>query len=233
MQFAYGETAAVGVWIDAGSRYENVTNNGAAHFLEHMAFKGTQKRTQRMLEIEVENMGGHLNAYTSREQTVYFARVFKDDVPKAVELLSDILQNSLLDEGAVTREKSVIMREAEEVAKDYQEVILDRLHESCYRGTGLGLTILGPEDNIQGMTRDVLKSYISTHYTAGRFVIAGAGAVDHKQLLDLTEEHFGNLPQTPADGLTLKFDPAVFTGSDMRIKYRTMSVRCTTSVERH
>ena len=89
-----GETATVGVWIDTGSRYETDANNGVAHFLEHMAFKGTAKRSQLQLEMEVENMGGHLNAYTSREQTVYYAKVLKKDVPKAVELLSDILLNS-------------------------------------------------------------------------------------------------------------------------------------------
>jgi mitochondrial-processing peptidase subunit beta len=189
-----------------------------------MAFKGTQKRTREMLEVEVENMGGHLNAYTSREQTVYFAKVFKDDVPQAMELLSDILQNSKLLERDVTREKDVILRESAEVAKEYQEVVLDRLHEACFRGTGLGLTILGPESNILNMTRDDLQSYIGTHYTSERFVIAGAGAVDHDQLVDLTEKHFGNLPRTPANGSTLKFDPAVFTGSDIRIKYKTMTV---------
>jgi processing peptidase subunit beta len=89
-----GETATVGMWIDTGSRYESDANNGVAHFLEHMAFKGTAKRTQLQLETEVENMGGHLNAYTSREQTVYYAKVLKKDVPQAVELLSDILTNS-------------------------------------------------------------------------------------------------------------------------------------------
>lgn len=223
-QSAHGETAAVGVWIDAGSRYETEKNNGAAHFLEHMAFKGTQKRTQKQLEVEIENMGGHLNAYTSREQTVYYARVFKDDVPKAMEILSDILQNSLLDEGAITRERSVIMREAEEVAKQYEEVILDHLHETAFMGTGLGRTILGPEENIKNLTREDLKNYISTHYTSDRFVIAGAGAVDHTQLLELTEQHFGNLPRTPVGGKSLKFDPAVFTGSDKRIRFDTMGV---------
>jgi processing peptidase subunit beta len=87
-----------------------------------MAFKGTQKRTQKQLEVEIENMGGHLNAYTSREQTVYYAKVFKNDVPKAMEILSDILQNSQLDEGAITRERDVILREMEEVNKQYEEV---------------------------------------------------------------------------------------------------------------
>ena len=107
----HGETATVGVWIDAGSRYETAKNNGAAHFLEHMAFKGTSKRTQQQLEVEIENIGGHLNAYTSREQTVYYANVFKQDVPQAMDILSDILQNSLLDVSAIDRERDVILRE--------------------------------------------------------------------------------------------------------------------------
>ena len=224
-QTAHGETATVGVWIDAGSRYETEKNNGAAHFLEHMAFKGTKNRTQQALEEEIENMGGHLNAYTSREQTVYYAKVFKNDVPKAMEILSDILLNSLLDEGAITRERDVILREMEEVNKQYDEQILDHLHETAFMGTGLGRTILGPEENIRSLTRDDLSSYIRTHYTSDRFVIAGAGAVDHKQLVELTEKHFGNLPKTPKDGVSLKFDPAIFTGSDKRIRYDSMKVQ--------
>ena len=100
----FAETATIGVWIDAGSRYETASNNGTAHFLEHMAFKGTKTRTTAGLEEEIENMGGHLNAYTSREQTTYYAKVFKADVPKAVEILSDILQNSTMDAAHVERE---------------------------------------------------------------------------------------------------------------------------------
>ena len=108
-------TATVGVWIDAGSRYETQHNNGAAHFLEHMAFKGTSKRSQYQLEIEIENMGGHLNAYTSREQTVYFAKVFEKDVPRAMDILGDILLRSRLDPRAVDRERDVILRETKEL----------------------------------------------------------------------------------------------------------------------
>jgi len=224
---AHGETATVGVWIDAGSRYETAQNNGAAHFLEHMAFKGTKNRTQQQLEIEIENMGAHLNAYTSREQTVYYAKVFKSDVPKAVEILADILQNSLLDEGAIMRERDVILRESVEVNKQYEEVILDELHSTAFLGTGLGRTILGPDENIKNLSRHDLHSYISTHYTADRFVIAGAGAVDHKQLCDLTQEHFGNLaPSGNTQGsLAHLFEPAKFTGSDKRIRYDSMGVR--------
>jgi processing peptidase subunit beta len=189
-----------------------------------MAFKGTKSRTQTQLEIEIENMGGHLNAYTSREQTAYYAKVFKTDVPKAVEILSDILQNSSLNEDAITRERDVILREMEEVNKQYEEVILDHLHETAYLGNGLGRTILGPEENIRNLTRQDLLSYINTHYTADRFVIAGAGAVDHKQLLELSEKHFGKLPSTTKSTNSKYFDAAVFTGSDKRIRYDSMEV---------
>merc|ERR1711974_27408 len=91
----FGETASVGVFINTGSRYETKQNNGVAHFLEHMTFKGTEKRSRTDIEVEIENMGGHLNAYTSREQTVFFARSFKKDVPKAMDILADVLQNSV------------------------------------------------------------------------------------------------------------------------------------------
>ena len=190
-----------------------------------MAFKGTKSRSQTQLEIEIENMGGHLNAYTSREQTAYYAKVFKTDVPKAVEILADILQNSLLNEDAITRERDVILREMEEVNKQYEEVILDHLHETAFLGNGLGRTILGPEENIRNLTKQDLLSYINTHYTADRFVIAGAGAVDHKQLLELSEKHFGKLPSSSTVGTnSTYFDAAVFTGSDKRIRYDSMGV---------
>jgi processing peptidase subunit beta len=187
-----------------------------------MAFKGTKNRTQSQLEVEIENLGAHLNAYTSREQTVYHAKVFKNDVPKAVEILSDILQNSLLDEGAITRERDVILRESLEVSKQYEEVILDELHSTAFQGTGLGRTILGPEENIRKLTKGDLQSYINTHYTADRFVIAAAGNVDHKQLVELAEKHFGKLPA--GNGTAAKFEPAIFTGSDKRIRYDSMKV---------
>lgn len=208
------ETATVGVWIDAGSRYETAKTNGVAHFLEHLAFKGTSKRTQQQLEMEIENMGGHLNAYTSRETTVYFAKVYKDDVPKAVEILSDILLHSKLDEAAIHRERDVILREMSEVNKQQEELVLDHLHSTAFQGTGLGRTILGPEENIRSLTRTDLVDYIKTHYTAPRMVIAGAGAINHTQLCDLASEHFGEVPSAPAAGVDIAMDPAIFTGSD-------------------
>lgn len=192
-----------------------------------MAFKGTQRRAQYDIEVEVENIGGHLNAYTSREQTVYYAKVFKRDVEQAMDILSDILQNSLLDPKAVDRERDVILREMEEVNKQKDEVVLDLLHETAFQGTGLGRTILGPEENIRALTRSDLKNYIATHYTSPRMVVAGAGAVEHQELVRLSQKYFKDLPLTPLGGppssssssspppslLSLTPDPAVFTGS--------------------
>lgn len=199
-----------------------------------MAFKGTKSRTQTQLEVEIENLGAHLNAYTSREQTVYHAKVFKNDVPRAVEILSDILQNSLLDENAIARERDVILRESIEVGKQYEEVILDELHSTAFQGTGLGRTILGPDENIRNLTKNDLQSYINTHYTADRFVVAAAGNVDHKQLVELAQRHFGKLPAGTGNN-SVKFEPAIFTGSDKRIRYDSMSVSSSvvdTSLER-
>ena len=114
-QHTFDQTVTCGMWIDAGSRYEDAKSNGAAHFLEHMAFKGTKRRSRTALEQEIENMGGHLNAYTSREQTVYYAKGFKNDLRQIVDILGDILQNSAIDSYHVEIERAVIIREMEEV----------------------------------------------------------------------------------------------------------------------
>lgn len=213
-------TATVGVWIDAGSRYETIHNNGAAHFLEHMAFKGTPSRSQYQLEIEIENMGGHLNAYTSREQTVYFAKVFERDVDKAMDILADILLHSKLDPLAIHRERDVILREMKEVNKHVEELVLDHLHATAFAGSGLGRTILGSESNILSLSREDLRLYIDTHYLAPHMVIAGAGAVDHDRLVELSHHYFGNLrmelneEQKNSDAVCT--DEAKFVGSDVR-----------------
>ena len=209
------QTCTVGVWIDAGSRYENHQNNGVAHFLEHMAFKGTKNRSQTQLELEVENMGAHLNAYTSREQTVYYAKCLSKDLEKSVEILADILQNPVLGEEEIERERSVILREMEEVESNLQEVVFDYLHATAFQGTSLGLTILGPEENIRNINKKDLQAYIADHYKGPRMVISAAGGVDHDHLVKLTDKYFGKVSCNYPNEVPL-LPPTRFTGSDLR-----------------
>ena len=212
-------TCTVGFWIDAGSRYETPETNGVAHFLEHMAFKGTTKRSQTALELEIENMGAHLNAYTSREQTVYYAKCLSKDLPVAMDILADILQHSTFGSQEIEKERKVILREMQEVETDLQEVVFDHMHSAAYQDTPLGMTILGPVDNIQKINRDDLMAYISTHYRGPRLVLACAGGVDHQHLVSLCEQYFGNLnPNIDTSGLK----PCPFSGSDIRLKDDSM-----------
>lgn len=190
-------TVSIGVFIDAGSRYETEENNGSAHFLEHLAFKGTNKRTREQLEMEIEDLGAHLNAYTSREQTVYYAQVLKQDVNQAVDVLGDILTNSTLDKNSIERERSVILQEMENVYNETkEELVFDHLHENCFQDCALGRTILGPVDNIKRINRDDLIQYINTYYTADNMVVVACGAIDdHDSFVNLVKEKFAKVPE--------------------------------------
>ncbi len=164
-------------------------------------------------------MGGHLNAYTSREQTAYYAKVFKNDIGKSVDILADLLQNSVLESSQIERERGVILREAEEVAKQMDEVVFDHLHSVAYQGTPLGQTILGPEENIKSIGKTDLQGYISQHYAANRMVLAGAGAVNHEELVRLAETAFSGLPKGPS---IWKPSPAKYTGAEVRMTDESM-----------
>lgn len=211
-------TATVGLWIDSGSRNESEENNGVAHFMEHMAFKGTNKRSQTDLELEIENMGAHLNAYTSREQTVFYAKCLSQDVPKAVEIISDIIQNSKLGENEIQRERNVILREMQEVETNLQEVVFDHLHSSAYQGTALGRTILGTTANINSITRNDLLNYVKTNYGPPRFVLAGAGGVRHDELVRLAEQHFGKMQGPTYDKIPPILQKCRYTGSEILVR---------------
>ncbi|KAK7604965.1 hypothetical protein V9T40_006151 [Parthenolecanium corni] len=212
-------TATVGLWIDAGSRWETEETNGVAHFLEHMAFKGTETRSQADLEMEIESLGAHLNAYTSREQTVFYAKCLKQDIPKAVEILSDIITKSKLGEAEIERERGVILREMQEVETNLQEVVFDYLHATAYQQTPLGRTILGPSKNIKSISRKDLVDYVSLFYKPARMVLAGAGGVNHDELVKLGEKHFGSVPAANMDhplARQMELTPCRYTGSEIR-----------------
>lgn len=217
-------TATVGIFVDAGSRAENAKNNGTAHFLEHLAFKGTQNRTQTGIELEIENIGSHLNAYTSRENTVYYAKSLENDIPQAVDILSDILTRSVLDPRAIERERDVIIRESEEVDKMYDEVVFDHLHAIVYQDQPLGRTILGPIKNIKTIQRDDLQAYISKNYSGDRMVLVGAGAVDHHKLVDYAQTYFGHIrkSQQPVPLGSPRGPLPVFHGNELKFQESTL-----------
>jgi mitochondrial-processing peptidase subunit beta len=173
------------------------------------------------LELEIENMGAHLNAYTAREQTVYYARCFKQDVPQCVDIISDILQNSRFDESAIEREREVILREQEEVDKQFEEVVFDHLHATAFPTQDLGRTILGPKENILSIKRNDLVDYIGNNYRADRMVLVSAGGVPHEQLVQLAEKHFAKIPPSGTQSLRAK-NPPRFVGSEVRIRDDTM-----------
>jgi len=212
-------TACVGAWVDAGTRFEAEQLNGSAHFLEHMIFKGTRNRSAAQIEEEAENLGAPLNAYTTREQTMYIANVQSRDTPWATELLADVLQNSTLEPSALDRERSIILRESQEIEKDTDELLLDHLHSTAFQHSPLGLSIIGPEHNVRSLTRDDIASYINTHYTAPRTVLVGTGAVDHEQLCASAEKLFTKLSSEGASASEcISRSPSKFTGSEVRIR---------------
>mmetsp|Transcript_23314 Transcript_23314/g.45299 ORF Transcript_23314/g.45299 Transcript_23314/m.45299 type:complete len:513 (+) Transcript_23314:86-1624(+) len=214
-----GESVCVGVFIKSGSRYETDESNGSAHFLEHMFFKGSKNKSQGQLELEIENMGCRLNAYTSREQTVYYANVLKEDTNKAVDVLAEMLLNSTFDPSAIEREKTTILQEMEVVERVDEEVVFDNLHYTAYQTSPLGRTILGPEENIKNMTRDHIVNYIQANYVAPRMVVVAAGNVDHDAFVAQVAKAFAATPEQPSGPAVITEQaPAYFTGSDIRVR---------------
>jgi predicted Zn-dependent peptidase len=211
-RMAQVETASIGVWVDVGTRNEPAAINGVAHLLEHMAFKGTERRSARAIAEEIETVGGHLNAYTSREHTAYYARVLKDDVPLAVDLLSDILQHSVFDAEELQRERTVILQEIGQALDTPDDLIFDLFQEQAYPDQGLGRPVLGQAEIIRTIERDAIADYMQTHYGAARMVLSAAGAVEHDRIVDLAAERFGGLSDKPA----IPAEAARYVGGDRR-----------------
>ena len=206
------ETTSVGVWVDAGARNEGVEINGVSHMLEHMAFKGTKRRTARGIAEEIEAVGGHLNAYTSREQTAYFARVVADDLPLAVDMLADILQHSTFEEQELARERAVIIQEIGQTQDTPDDLVFDQLQEVAFPDQSLGRSILGTVERVNGFSRDTLQSYMDMHYRAPGMVVVASGKVDHDEFIDLVQSGFGDL----GSGQETSCEAGHYTGGDWR-----------------
>ncbi|OXB64510.1 hypothetical protein ASZ78_012773 [Callipepla squamata] len=211
-------TCTVGVWIGAGSRYENEKNNGAGYFVEHLAFKGTKKRPCAVFEKELESMGAHLNGYTSREQSAYYIKALSKDMPKVVELLADVVQNCALEESQIEKERGVILQELKEMDSDLTNVTFDYLHATAFQGTALARTVEGTTENIKHLTRADLASYIDTHFKAPRMVLAAAGGISHKELVDAARQHFSGVSVTYKEDAVPILPRCRFTGSEIRAR---------------
>lgn len=197
------ESASLGIWVGVGARHEHEDVNGVAHMLEHMAFKGTKRRSARGIAEEIEAVGGSLNAYTSRENTAYFARVLKDDVALAVDILADILQHSTFDPEELSRERAVVIQEIGQSFDTPDDLVFDHFQEVAYPDQPLGRSILGSADRIGVMSRETIAGYMSGNYTAPGMVLAAAGKVDHDHLAAQAETLFsavgrGNGPPAAA-----------------------------------
>jgi len=205
-------SASVGIWVTAGGRHERVEQNGIAHFLEHMAFKGTARRTALQIAEAVEDVGGYINAYTSREMTAYYARVLEADVPLAVDVISDIVLNPVFDPNEIETERHVILQEIGQALDTPDDIIFDWLQEVSYPDQSFGRTILGPAERVAGFRREDLTRFVAEHYGPDQMILSAAGGVDHDSIVAQATEIFGGLARV-GNGL---IQPAAFLGGERR-----------------
>jgi predicted Zn-dependent peptidase len=206
------ESAAIGIWITAGGRHERPEQNGIAHFLEHMAFKGTKTRSALQIAEAIEDVGGYINAYTSREVTAYYARVLRNDVGLALDVVADILRNPIFDPKEIEVERHVILQEIGQALDTPDDVIFDWLQEKAYPGQALGRTILGDSKRVESFNKDDLATFVSEHYGPDQMILAAAGSVDHDTIVAQAEQLFGDMVSRPF----LVADTANFTGGEFR-----------------
>lgn len=191
------ESVSLGLWVDAGTRHEPAQVNGISHLLEHMAFKGTERRSARAIAEEMDTVGGHLNAYTARDHTAYYAKVLKEDSALALDILADILQHSTLDAEELAREQAVVVQEINQSIDTPDDIIFDHFQATAFPEQPLGRPVLGTEELVRAMDRDTVRGYMATHYSAPRMVLSAAGAIDHDQLVDSAQKMFSALSQAP------------------------------------
>ena len=206
------KSASIGVWVGVGGRNERPEQNGIAHFLEHMAFKGTNTRSAVQIAESIEDVGGYINAYTSRETTAYYVRVLENDVPLGLEVIADILLNPVFDPREIEVERGVILQEIGQALDTPDDVIFDWLQEQAYPDQPLGRTILGSEVRVKAVSGEDLAAFVAEHYLPGQMILSAAGGVDHDQIVVQAEALFARLPSLPL----IKPTKARFQGGEYR-----------------
>lgn len=206
------ETVSLGTWIGVGTRHERPEVNGVAHFLEHMVFKGTRRRSARDIAEQIEAVGGHINAYTGRENTAFYAKVLAEDSALALDILSDILQHSVFDQGELARERAVILQEIGQAADTPDDIVFDHFQETAYPSQAIGRPVLGRSETVSALDRRTLMDYLARHYGPDDMVVAAAGRIEHAWFCEAVSNAFDALPSGggPAP------EPAVYRGGDRR-----------------
>ena len=205
-------SASAGIWVNAGGRHERPEQNGIAHFLEHMAFKGTMKRSALKIAEEIEDVGGYINAYTSREMTAYYARVLSADVALAMDVIADIVLNPVFDPKEIETERHVILQEIGQALDTPDDIIFDWLQEVSYPNQPFGRTILGPAERVGAFQRDDLTGFVREHYAPNQMILSASGGVDHDAIVRQAEALFGHLKAQGASNIL----PARFDGGEKR-----------------
>lgn len=206
------QSASVGLWVEAGGRHETSAQNGIAHFLEHMAFKGTRRRSALRIAEEIEDVGGYINAYTSREMTAYYARVLSQDVVMALDVIADIVLNPVFRKADIETERHVILQEIGQALDTPDDIIFDWLHEVSYPDQPFGRTILGPEERVASFRKVDFESFTGAHYGPDQMILSAAGGVEHDAIVAAAERIFGGLKPVGES----QVEPARFVGGERR-----------------
>ncbi len=222
------ESVGMGVWVGAGGRHETLRENGIAHFLEHMAFKGTTSRSARDIAETIESVGGFFNAYTARSQTAYHVRLLKEDVGLGMELLADILRRPLFDMEEFERERTVILQELARANDTPDDLVFDLLQEAAYPDQAFGRSILGTVESVGALTTEDLRGFQTRHYRPDRMVISASGAIDPDAIVALAQAAFGDMEPGPGSDDP---EPAVFRGGERRGEADTEQVHMTLAFE--
>ena len=186
----YVKSFSLGFWYNTGSRDENINNNGISHFIEHMLFKGTRRRTAKQISDEIESIGGYLNAFTSKENTCYYGRGLAENFKKSFTILSDMIQNPLFKEHHISKESGVVVDELFDIEDNPEELIFDKFEETIFEGNTLSFPIIGTEQNISSFNSSNLHKFHQTRYRSRNLVIAVSGFVQHDEIVKLADKHF-------------------------------------------
>ena len=205
-EIPYLKSVSIGVWVTTGSRDEDPHENGVSHFIEHLLFKGTERRTAFDIAKEIDSVGGTLNAFTGREYTCFYSKVIDKNLPLAIDLLSDIFLHSMMDVKDVEKERMVILQEIKMVEDTPDDYIHDFFNRVCWGDHPLGFPIFGTSDLVQSFHREQILQFLKENYQPNRIIICAAGNVKHQEVVDRIGETFGQLPRSEKERKRLKPD---------------------------